>query len=250
MYFAPHGAKCVLELMVAAEELKAECLRRRYAALLEKPDTFPSGHNWAYIIEHRMTGLGPALYRKYLVALMLQEEQRSGLHVVALKYFPEYLRSVDRRHALDTVYGDVSTMPDEFVRLVDECQFFDAVRLQSLLAAGDAASLQLVVRCLPAFQPEYDRSDLESMERLLHSLRQLPPLGRVEERRTLLGARRVYMCPYGHSNNVEAEFCAECGCDIYGLDEEGRKAISDFGLRCEALRDMLRDLSYFNRDGQ
>lgn len=225
--------------MVAAENLKAECLRRRYASLLEKPDTFPSGHNWAYIIEHRMSGLGPALYRKYLVALMLQQEQRSGLHVVALKYFPEYLRSVDRRHALDTLYGDVSTMPDEFVRLVDECMLFDAVRLQRLLAAGDAASLQLVIRCLSAFQPEYDRSDLEAMERLLHSLRQLPPLGRVEERRTLLGTKRVYVCPYGHGNNAGVEFCAECGCDIYGLGEEDRKAISDFALRCEALRDML-----------
>ena len=225
--------------MVAAENLKAECLRRCYASLLEKPDTFPSGHNWAYIIEHRMSGLGPALYRKYLVALMLQQEQRSGLHVVALKYFPEYLRSVDRRHALDTLYGDVSTMPDEFVRLVDECMLFDAVRLQRLLAAGDAASLQLVIRCLPAFQPEYDRSDLEAMERLLHSLRQLPPLGRVEERRTLLGTKRVYVCPNGHGNNAEVEFCVECGCDIYGLGEDDRKAISDFALRCEALRDML-----------
>lgn len=224
--------------MVTAEELKAECLRRRYAALLEQPDTFPSGHNWAYIIEHRMLGLGPALYRKYLVAAMLREEQRSVLHTTALKHFPEYLRAVDRRHALDTVYGDPSTLPDEFVRLVRNCDLFDAGRLSALLDGGIEV-LPSVINCLSAFQPEYSAADLDAMEALLYRLRHLPAHGRIEERRTLLGLRRVYVCPYGHSGVADSEFCSECGSDISGLDEQGHRAVAEYALRCEALRDML-----------
>ncbi|MDE6332943.1 MAG: hypothetical protein K2L80_10150 [Muribaculaceae bacterium] len=225
--------------MITSEQLKAECLRRRYAALLEKPDTFPSGHNWAYIIEHRMTGLGPALYRKYLVASMLQDEQRSVLHTTALKHFPEYLRAVDRCHALDTVYGDYSTMPDEFVRLVVECRLFDARRLMDMLESGSAQCVGLTVRCIEAFQPEYGVEDLRDMEALLYKLRHLPPLGRIEERRSLLGVKRVYVCPSGHCTGADAAFCPECGMDIYGLDESGRGAIEEFGARCEALRSLI-----------
>lgn len=225
--------------MVTAEELKAECLRRRYAALLEQPDTFPSGHNWAYIIEHRMSGLGPSLYRKYLVAAMLQEQQRSVLHTTALKHFPEYLRAVERRHALDTVYGDTDTLPDEFVRLVTDCDLFDAARLSALLDRGTLVALQTVIRCLSAFQPEYSAADLGAMEALLDRLRHLPELGYVEERRTLLGLKRVYVCPYGHSGSADSEYCADCGSDIYGLDEGGRRKVADFDLRCRALRDLL-----------
>ncbi|MDE5929961.1 MAG: hypothetical protein K2H03_05715 [Muribaculaceae bacterium] len=224
--------------MVTSEQLKAECLRRRYAALLEKPDTFPSGNNWAYIIEQRMDGLGPALYRKYLVAAMLDEERRSGLHTTALKHFPEYLRAVSRDHALDTVYGDCETLPSEFVRLVTDCELFDAPRLAAMLRGGLSAR-QLVASCLTAFQPEYDADDLRDMEALLEALQSLPALGRVEERRTLLGLRRLYVCPQGHCSNADNEYCPECGMDIFGLNEDQRRAVNEFAERCEALRELI-----------
>ena len=35
---------------VSADELKAECLRRKYLVLLDKPDVFPSKANWDFII--------------------------------------------------------------------------------------------------------------------------------------------------------------------------------------------------------
>lgn len=228
--------------MISARELKAECLRRKYLELLERPDTFPSASNWAYIISERMTGLGPALYRKYLVALMLEPDQRSVFHTAALRHFPEYLKAVDRQHAVDTVYGDYQTSPEAFVSLVDQCQLFDAARIREIVAAGTPEALHVAARVLGAFQPGYDPADLMLMRRLRESLRALPPLGSIEERRGLIAYSRKYVCPRGHVNDAAEMYCCEdgCGLDIRGLSREDEDAVEQYDRTVDILAEMIQ----------
>ena len=227
--------------MISAKELKAECLRRKYLELLERPDTFPSAANWAYIIQERMHGLGPALYRKFLVAGKLDEDKRSVLHTAALRHFPEYLKAVDRAEALSTVYGDRHTSPDTFISLVIDCQLFDAARIKEIIDGGEPADLHVAARLLEAFQPEYDNGDLLMMRRLRESLRQLPPLGRIEERRGLLGLSRKYVCPCGHVNDASSMYCDECGLDIRGLSRDDEDSVEQFDRTVDTLAEMLEN---------
>lgn len=227
--------------MVTAKELKAESLRRKYLELLERPDTFPSPNNWAYIIEERMPGLSPALYRKYLVAGMLPEDKRSALHLAALRHFPEYLKVIDRREAISTVYHDRQTSPGAFIKLVTDCQLFDASHIMEIVEAGTPEDLHIAAELLSSFQPVYERADLVLMHRLRERLRELPPLGQIEERRGLLGITRKYICPNGHINDGEQIYCDndECRLDIRGLCPEDEEALEKYDELVDCLAELL-----------
>lgn len=226
---------------VSAGELEAECLRRRYASLLGKTEVFPSENNWEYIISWKMPGLGPILYRKYLVSVLMPLDQRSIYHTLAIKNFPRYLECIPREHALDTVYSDHTSAPGAFIELVKSCRLFDADRILAIAMSGATAT---AISLLDAFQPDYDRTSEAAMRHLYQHLTALPEQGHIETRRSLLGSDTRYICPNGHTNKADSRYCSreDCRLDIHGLTAEENKAIDDFGLRIEALSSLLASL--------
>ncbi|GEM_PF-973284 len=225
---------------VSADELNAECLRRRYLTLLEKAEVFPSEANWQFIIDNRMEGLGELLLRKYLVSWLMPEDKRSIYHRQAIRLFPEYLKTVDRQYALSVAYSDIESAPDAFVSLVRETSLFDARQLRRMVE--ERGAVELVIQVLDVFQPEYTASDARAMRALLGALRALPKLGRVEERHGIFSRELRYYCPAGHSNPSGEAFCTreDCRLNIYGLTPEQAKAIDDYEARLEALESLLR----------
>ncbi len=225
---------------VSAEALKAECLRRKYLTLLEKPEVFPSETNWNFIIDNRMTGIGRLLLRKYIVSRLMPEDNRSIYHRQAIRFFPEYLKAVPREYALDVVYSDYESDPEGFVEIVRQTSLFDARKLLELVESRGA--VETAISVLDVFQPEYTVADAKAMRALLIALRSLPKLGRVEERHGLFGHDLRYYCPAGHSNSTDVEFCTreDCRLNIFGLNPEQAKTIDDFQTRLDALEDMLR----------
>lgn len=198
---------------VTSDELKAECLRARYAELLGKPEVFPSKANWDYIIEHKMEGLGPGLYRKYLVSWMLAPEERNEFNDAALAEFPRYLRTVTRQYAIGVVYGDITSAPEATVRLIAEAELFDAPRLMALLDTDR----DFVIANLGAFQPEYDGDDADHMAALMSRLDALPR----------------------QSDNARGGLFNKLRHDKNAISEQQATAIDEFATRVEALKRLL-----------
>ncbi len=223
---------------VSADDLKVECLRRKYCDLLSQPEVFPSEENWEFIISYRLHGLGSKLYRKFLVSHLLDEDQRSDYHLSAIRNFPRYLRAVDRADAIATVYSDPLTSAGAFVSLVHECQLFDCEQIGELIDKGYP---DLAAELLDAFQPEYDGDTIDAMQFLLSKFDSIPALGSIEIHKGMFKTERRYICPDGHSNPHDAIYCCEAGCgkDIRGLTADNRRAIELFSERVEILREML-----------
>lgn len=223
---------------VSSEELKMECLRRKYLELLSQPDVFPSEENWDFIISNNMRGLGKRLYRKYLVSYMLDEDKRCDYHNLAIKRFPMYLKAVPRDEAIEVVYADTDSAPDGFLKLVYDCQLFDCERIGHLVDNGHP---DLAADLLDAYQPEYDGDTIDAMQFLLSKFDHLPSLGSIEMHKGIFKVERRYICPDGHSNPHDVMFCEDedCGKDIYGLTEDQRQAVEQFAERIDVLRDML-----------
>lgn len=223
---------------VSSEELKMECLRRKYLELLTQPEVFPSEENWDFIISNHLQGLGARLYRKFVVSYMLEDDQRCDYHNLAIKRFPKYIQSIERDEALDVVYSDTESAPDGFVKLVYDCQLFDCERIGHLVDNGQP---DLAADLLGAYQPEYDGDTIDAMQFLLTKFDHLPSLGTIEVHKGVFKTERRYICPDGHSNPHDVMFCEEegCGKDIYGLTEAQRKAVEQFSERIGVLRDML-----------
>lgn len=224
--------------VVSADELRTELLQRRYAELLAQPEIFPSQANWDFIIGHALTGIGWALYRKFLVSAVLPEEERRAPNRLALIEFPRYLKSIPRHYAVELVYDDTVSAPEATYRLICDCELFDAPSLAGLIERGEVS---LAADLLEAFQPAYSREDLREMRRLSRLLHALPEEGEMADGRGLLRKELRYICPRGHANAAEAEYCTHSGCglNIYGLTREQTQRIDSFDERIDALAALI-----------
>ena len=81
------------------------------------------------------------------------------------------------------------------------------------------------------------------MKALLRQLRQLPEAGRVEESRGVFKNAFRYVCPNGHINNPDDEYCSrpDCGLNIRGLTATQAAAIEAFANIVDVLDDLLRN---------
>lgn len=230
-----------MKTRISADELRAECLKERYSRQLTRPEVFPSEDNWKYIIDHRMTGIGSGLYRKYLVSWLLDESERCDYHLAALKYFPDYAAATDRSYILKVVYGDIKSAPAATIDVIEKALLFDARTLLGLMSDTEPHT-PFVVECLKAYQPEYTLNDLYDMLTLLAAVRDPDPLGEIRQSKGLLGSSTKYICPNGHVNDADSNYChaESCGLNIYGLTAEQDAMIDDFEHRIKALEAMLK----------
>lgn len=226
---------------VSADMLIAAERAERYRAQLDRPDVFPSRQNWQYITECRMDQLADLLYRKYLVSWLTEQNLRTDFHNDALECFPQFLMAIDREAALQTVYSDIASAPAATVALVEQCRLFDAGHLLDILhdqtSGGDP--VVFVADCMSAYQPGYTDTDLEDMRILLGAMRNLEPLGQLRESRSIFGRETRYICPNGHSNAADCQFCQTCGRNRFGLTVSQAQNIDNFAGRITLLQRLL-----------
>jgi hypothetical protein len=223
--------------LISADELIAAERAERYKRQLERPDVFPAASNWQYIIDNRMSIIGRELYRKYLVSWLTPAAERCDYHELALLRFSDYLNAIDRKDAVEIVYSDITSAPEATKGLIADCRLFDAQKLYKILGEGDVT---FVVDCLDTFQPTYSAADLHNMQRLALAIDNLEPLGEMREARSIFGRETKYICPEGHTNSAQQEFCATCGLNINGFTGEQVAVIREFRSRTTTLAGLLK----------
>ena len=226
---------------VTSEALQAELLRRKYIELLDNPDVFPSMKNWEYIIKNAMGGdIGPLLYHKYLVALLTPTVDRVDSHLAAIREFPRYLSAIGYDDAVNTIYSDMHTIPEESLKLAKRFNLFSSRGILRLVEDGD---LSIAVELMSVLKPDYVQSDLPEMKLLLHNMRTLPHIGSIEMSKSMFGGGLRYICPAGHVNNAEDLFCRcdGCGMNICGLTRSECDGIDAFENVIDVLSDMFAE---------
>ncbi len=224
---------------VSAADLKIEELRLRYLGLIARADVFPTRANWQFIASHKMRGLGHGLYLKYLTALTIDDNDREPLHDIAVEEFPKYLRCIDRKEAVDVIYSDLVTAPEATLEIIREQNLFDAESLSNMLDEGE---LTKVMYLLDVYQPSYEDYDLGPMKTLLMKLDSLPETGGVRQVDGLFGSSMKYICPAGHKNPSDTEYCTHSGCglDAKGLTQSDHAKIELFRNRIKALEGLIK----------
>lgn len=235
-------------MTVSAEKLRAACLEQRYAKQLVRPDVYPTAEQWTYITGNFLGGLATRLYRKYLVSWLTPESERTPYHDDTLEYFPVYARTLgdnpeSRQAVIDAVYADITSAPEATLRVVIDAHLFDAPMLLDILhhtPADEPDPVPFVARAVVAYQPEYTAADLEDMRLLDDAMANLTPLGQIRTTKNIFREEKKYVCPNGHVNDIEAEFCNHpgCGLNIYGLTRDEAEAIDDYHTRVRILASM------------
>lgn len=229
---------------VTADRLIALEREGRYKRQLADSDVFPDGRNWDYIISNTMTSIAPELYRKYLLAWLTPDGQRSDFHILALERFPEYLGALPRHIAVTVVYSDIHSAPEGTLFLINTCNLFDAVRLTELLE--EDSDPHFVAQCMEALQPEYNTDDVRNMCLLLDAMRTLPKVGNIKESYSIFGTDRRVVCPNGHTGPAQSTddgmyFCKTCGMNLQGLTRDDLDVLKAFENRIRLLRQELTE---------
>lgn len=186
--------------------------------------------------------ISPLLYHKYLVSLVTPTPDRVEHHLAAIREFPRYLAQLNYDDAVRAVYSDITTIPDESLKLIHRFNLFSAPHLLKIVEAGD---VDFALRCLDVFKPEYTLDDLGPMMQLSEAFYSLPEKGYYDKAKGMLkGSSLRYVCPRGHINsNPDENYCSrpDCGLDVRGLTREQNAAIATYEDMLEALTDMLNN---------
>lgn len=234
---------------ISADKLKAVFLEQRYGVQLARPDVYPTADQWKYIIEQKMGTIAGRLYRKFLVSSLTIEAERTEYHENTLKYFVEYASQLGadpnhRQQIIEAVYDDISSAPDATISVIVEARLFDAPTLLDILnhtPENEPDPVPFVARALTAYQPTYTPRDLDDMQILANAMSNLTPLGQIRTSRGIFSEDKRYICPDGHSNDINTEFCKHpgCGLNIFGLTQAENDSINEFKIRVSILATMI-----------
>lgn len=127
--------------------------------------------------------------------------------------------------------------------LVVQCDLFDSKRILEWAQKGE---FEFATDCLKAQKKEYSAQDLEDMQELYDFFVNLPE-DKIEEKVDGVkawGVRR-YLCKscdteFDISENTKEEaYCRWCKKNKRGLTKEQEEGVKDFGIKIEALKELL-----------
>ena len=157
----------------------------------------------------------------------------------ALAHFREYLSLINRENAISAIYPLVGEPNLDAIGIIRANKLFDAESIENLI---DRGLLDDACNILTSSKPTYTEVDITSMKALSVKLHNLPDKGSLSFVKGGLFSKdgEKYICPEGHVNNKEIEFCEKCGLNIKGLTKDNVRSIKQFDEAINALEYLLK----------
>lgn len=219
--------------IISSEEFNTELIKREYIQKFK--NQFPVEEEWEYLLSHNIPELAEILYDKYLYL----NEYLSTNEILIKKYIKLYLNKLDSIKLFDLLYDEKRIKRSTNIATIKELKAFNYERILNLLKNNDqniAASL------LDAEKPFYTKDDILQFNDIINEFNKLPDLGRIEEIKGGILSRpsNKYICPNGHKNDINHEYCSECRLNTKGLNINSINAIERFKERLKILEEMFK----------
>jgi uncharacterized protein YbjQ (UPF0145 family) len=154
-------------------------------------------------------------------------------------YLSNYIQSVDTSIITPIIYRHIKTHKKFYIEIIKHNELFDVDQLRLMIVGNDIAT---ACDLFSAYKRDYTRSEVEGMRFIIQSISGRPRLGKIASIKSGVFSRmeEKYVCPEGHINNKDKQYCSECGQDIYGLTKDNRDAIELLEKRANLLSELLR----------
>lgn len=154
----------------------------------------------------------------------------------------QYLSRQNEECATDALYRHLDRHGEFCTDYIVKHSLFSAPHIISLL---NDEQVGIVLPLLSVDKDYYTNKDLDNMMHILSIFDNISPKGHIEHVKGGLlnsGGDR-YICPAGHKNKPDSQFCVVSGCelDIYGFNKKERGIIEDFRKKTLILKDMLNN---------
>lgn len=136
------------------------------------------------------------------------------------------------------VDGNLSTCGILMLKLMRELHIFDPEKILLLFDKNQQAAIS----ALSVDKVYYTKEDLKRMKIIIDKYENLPDVGERTVGKTGIFAKEknIWICPEGHKNDTDTEFCTICRKNIKGLTQENIQNFEAFKHKFEVLEGLLQ----------
>jgi uncharacterized protein YbjQ (UPF0145 family) len=228
-------------LTIPNDRLEIEVSRRYIISRLKK-EVLPAKEDWIYLFNNPIEDIAESLIIEYLKYYSNTEFQTQAV-IELLANTPKYFKIISYENAVRVIYPHIKDNPKAILDIIKENKLLSPENILDLIKENE---FSLAIECSLSEKEYYSPDNLNILQQILDQLENIPKHGRIELVKSLLGKpKEKYICPNGHSNDSEVEFCGEynCGKNINGLTRIDTIKIKTLSLRIESLK------AIFNEEG-
>lgn len=224
---------------ISANKLNIELFKERWAT--RDKNLTPKQSEVQFIMENGLWELAASLYDYYVIPRAYGDKVRP-----IDEKFPIILSAMGYKDIVGFIYKDYSSRRSYAYSLIKDNSLFNAECILELLQNNHISE---AIELLETEKTEYDDADVKAMEDICAFLDNLPEKGKIEEvKGGLLSSKMVekYICPNGHKNDKEYEFCQEydCGLNIKGLTRNEVNIINMFKDKVRIIKALLKKVNH------
>jgi uncharacterized protein YbjQ (UPF0145 family) len=220
-------------LYVSLNDLEIEKQKVKIINTLQYHPSFLSLENWNFILENPNEEMLPLLFNHYLKTfergIFPSNEWQKQLH----ELFPEFIKIISNEQTITYLYDRLNENEEIVASLIKDSRQFSPRKILDLINSGKTFT---GIELLKSDKDNYSLDDLKHMQEIKSILVDLPSLGRIEQVKSLIGGNKdKFICPNGHQNNVDVQFCEKCQENTQGLTQEKTHIIREFLLKISIL---------------
>jgi uncharacterized protein YbjQ (UPF0145 family) len=226
--------------LVSNDKLEAEVTKRNIISNLERK-VLPNQEDWIYLFNNPIESISGQILDQYLYLV----SSNSGIEneVLLVSNTINYFKLLDTEIALTVLYAKVTEKPQLIINILKINKLFSPLLIFNFVKDGQ---INLAIDCLSIDKEFYTKSDLGMMQDIVNALEHLPAKGRIEMVKGMLSkSKEKYICPNGHTNDAEDEFCSNLSCELNtkGLVKLQVRAIERFKLKVDSLFSLINEKS-------
>lgn len=192
--------------------------------------------DWDFLKKNPCPDLYDSLYQ-YFVEFVKSKQycKYEDLIVFAdIDNYMNFLGGLPYSAAIEYVYRNA----DFFKVVIRKNRLFNASKILEIAKQGN---LSTAISLISATKSSYSPKDLEEIMTLKEYLNDLPKVGRIEsvDGGLFSSGGQKFICSCGKKNDINAEYCVQCGKNIYGITKAGKKSIDWFNDLADALSDIM-----------
>jgi len=202
-------------------------------------DSLLTQEEWYFLQQNPILNISEKLLTNFLRVYGNTIPKESDNGKILINNITNYFGILENEESINILYEKLIENPIEIFDLIKINNLFSPSKVLSLLEKGE---VRAAISCLEINKENYSTNDLSQMSEIIKHLDSLENRGNIKSSKSLLGKDvEKYICPNGHSNNVESEFCESHGCymNIKGLQREQVEKIKDFKDKVDTLSSLF-----------
>ena len=226
-------------------ELEKEIKKMEIMDGLSKSFYSTDDEEWNYILENPSCDIAKLLVDKMYFQYSTSSRTKIETLVSRLSFdeaisivYPNFIEPRQETYLppdyVSKITRDVS---EDYLDLIKNCKLFEPTYVIHLMDVN----LHKAISLLGCNRKIYTHEDLKEMVKICELLDNLPDTGKKERGKTGMFSKEkeIWICSNGHKNELEVEYCPNCGKNIKGLNRSDMAQIEKFKRKTKALSNLM-----------